>query len=504
MKQLTIEEILTLDEGQNFDRKSIKIEGKTLAITLCAFANADGGVIAIGVTDGKRQIEGIDNELLKINDLLRVSMDYCRPTIQVRTERLPCKDREGKDNHILLMYVEPSMQVHSNQADEVYMRVGDRSKKLSFEDWTQLIQDKGLRYFEDSPVADASLEDINMDFVDAYIQKIGYPKKALDYLKENKEFVKEKEGKLIISTAGILLFGKCPQKFFPRARVRFIRYEGVEEKFGTHMNVIKDVIFNGTILDMAKESIAFLNTQIKEKTYLGEDGLFVTEEEYPKFVLQEVIINAVTHRDYSIKGTDIQIKMFDDRMIIESPGKLPGLVKPENIRQTHFSRNPKIAEFLKDYKYVKEYGEGVNRMALEMEAIGLPEPSFYKNSFLLQTIIKNKKSCGQINQAFLAKERGIEYGKVAIKKDQIKTEDRDMGVEKIRRKCYYAGISQITMENMVKAYGILSRAKTFEKKDLSIALNCSDLNAGKIIEIMKLTNIIKTVQGKGKDKYRFN
>lgn len=121
-----------------------------------------------------------------------------------------------------------------------------------------------------------------------------------------------------ISSAAILLFGKNPQLYFPRARVRFIRYEGTKERVGTQMNVIKDVIFEGNILKMITDAVAYPDTQIKEKTYLGEDGLFVTEEEYPKFVRQEIIVNAVTHRDYSIRGTDIQIKMFDDRIVVES------------------------------------------------------------------------------------------------------------------------------------------------------------------------------------------
>ena len=121
-----------------------------------------------------------------------------------------------------------------------------------------------------------------------------------------------------ISSAAILLFGKNPQLYFPRARVRFIRYEGTEERVGTQMNVIKDVIFEGNILKMITDAVAYPDTQIKEKTYLGEDGLFVTEEDYPKFVRQAIIVNAVTHRDYSIRGTDIQIKMFDDRIVVES------------------------------------------------------------------------------------------------------------------------------------------------------------------------------------------
>ena len=93
------------------------------------------------------------------------------------------------------------------------------------------------------PVPEADIEDIDMEFVNAYIQKIVYSKSPLEYLKENKWFVKEKKGNIQVSSAAILLFGKNSQLYFPRTRVRFIRYEGIEEKFGTEMNVIKDLIF---------------------------------------------------------------------------------------------------------------------------------------------------------------------------------------------------------------------------------------------------------------------
>lgn len=235
---------------------------------------------------------------------------------------------------------------------------------------------------------DAELEDIDIDFVGEYIRKIGYKKNAISYLTENKGFVKKKDGKVQISSAAVQLFGKNPQNFFPCARVRFIRYDGTEERFGTEMNVVKDVIFEGNILKTVTDSISYLNTQIKEKTYLGKDGLFITEE-YPKFVRQEIIVNAVTHRAYSISGTDIQIKMFDNRIVVESPGRLSGLVRADNIRSTHFSRNPKIAEFLKAYNYVKEYGEGVDRMYREMSDAGLQEPQYYMNAFLPQTVVYN-------------------------------------------------------------------------------------------------------------------
>ena len=126
---------------------------------------------------------------------------------------------------------------------------------------------------------------------------------------------------------------------------------------------------------------------MKEHSYLGEDGLFKTDREYPKFVIQEMTVNSVCHRDYSIKGTEIQIKMFDDRLVFETPGKLPGIVRTDNIRHTHFSRNPKIAEYLKAYDYVKEFGEGVDRMCRELSAIGTKEPQYHLVAFIMKASV---------------------------------------------------------------------------------------------------------------------
>lgn len=194
-----------------------------------------------------------------------------------------------------------------------------------------------------------------------------------------------------MSGAAILLFGKNPQLFFERARVRFIRYEGTEAKVGAAMNVIKDKIFEGRILDLVENTIEFVRTQIKEHTFLGSDAKFVTEPEYPEFVWKEIIVNAIAHRDYSIKGTDIQIKMFEDHITVESPGTLPGIVRLNNMRETHFSRNPKIASLLHEYEYVREFGEGIDRMYIEMRQAGLPEPEYRTEAFMVYATIKNKK-----------------------------------------------------------------------------------------------------------------
>jgi len=93
--------------------------------------------------------------------------------------------------------------------------------------------------------------------------------------------------------------------------------------------------------------------------------------------------NAITHRDYSILGTDIQIKMFDNRISVESPGHLPSIVRLDNMRNVHFSRNPQIAQFLKAHKYVREFGEGVDRMYRELAKAGNPAPQYEQVAFMI-------------------------------------------------------------------------------------------------------------------------
>lgn len=247
--KMSLEEIYSMVESSVFDRKSAKIDAKSLAVHLIAFANADGGTLAIGVEDDGK-ITGIDGYAENINELLRAPFDFCKPSVQVETERIPCKNAKGLSDHILLIEVLQSNDIHANQADEVFFRIGDKSKKLNFDERLQLMYSKGTRYFEDAPVPDATMDDIDLDFVREYTAKLGYRKSAQEYLLENKEFIKEKNGRQEVSAAAVLLFGKNPKHFFPRARIRFIRYEGTEARVGAAMNVIKDVSFEGRILQV--------------------------------------------------------------------------------------------------------------------------------------------------------------------------------------------------------------------------------------------------------------
>ncbi len=256
----------------------------------------------------------------------------------------------------------------------------------------------------------------------------------------------------------------------------------------SNRNQDKDVIFEGTILKMIQDSIAYLETQIKEKTYLGQDGTFVTEEEYPKFVRQELIVNAVTHRAYNITGTDIQIKMFDDRIVVESPGRLPGLVRTHNIRSTHFSRNPKIAEYLKAYKFVKEFGEGVNRMCNELVAVGLNQPEYYTNAFMLQVVIYNAKH----HKLAIGEEKpGLEGEKLAIGEEKL-------AIEKINALLAVQNYSRKTKDYILKVYEAIDQNQIFGAPEVKNILGCSTSSSKEIMKKIRNLEIVEPVKGKGK------
>ena len=129
----SIEELKAKKEDQLYDRKSARKDPKGLSNHIIAFANADGGTLAIGIEDNG-EITGIDDYTQNVNEILRVPFDFCKPSVLVETETVDCIDVNGKANHLLLITIPQSPELHANQQDDVYYRMGDKSQKLSFDD----------------------------------------------------------------------------------------------------------------------------------------------------------------------------------------------------------------------------------------------------------------------------------------------------------------------------------------------------------------------------------
>ena len=180
--------------------------------------------------------------------------------------------------------------------------------------------------------------------LNTYKQKIGAINIETEQMLRARGFLKKSNERMKLTYAAILLFAENPMQFYPNCRIRFIRYNGTSEQVGTNINILKDVNIEAPILKIIEQAKMFISSQLRDFTALNQEtGMFQMVPEYPEFAWLEGIVNAVTHREYGMSGRYIKVSMFDDRLEIESPGKLPNLVNINNIQTTRYSRNPRIA-----------------------------------------------------------------------------------------------------------------------------------------------------------------
>jgi len=377
-------------ESQYFERKSAGISLAKLAEAIVAFANADGGSIVIGIKD--RRFEGIDAQgNVRINDFIQCGFDKCRPSVRFIHEFADITKDNGKSDHILFLHIEADKErIHETESGEVFLRVGDESKRLSYEQRLSLEYDKGSRLYEDEIVAECRMDDLDQDVLVEYGMAIGFEGNDWEHLLYSRGFARRSENGPKITVAGVLLFAKNPTVFLTSARIRFIRYESSSAEVGTAMNIVKQEYIEGPLTKLLLRTKEVVGAQLRSFTALSPlDGKFVSVQEYPPFAWQEGIVNAVTHRAYNIHGDDIRIMMFDDRLEILSPGKFPNVVNKYNIREVRYSRNPRMARALTEMGWVRELNEGVKRIYQEMSRYFLDEPVYDEPNQSVSLVMKN-------------------------------------------------------------------------------------------------------------------
>jgi ATP-dependent DNA helicase RecG len=376
-------ELLALPEDQWFDRKSARIAPKDLANVLVGMANAEGGVIAIGLENGR--VEGTDSDPKRRNEQMQAPFRLCEPAVRTDAKLVPCLRADGASDHLLVLDVEPSEGVHANQRDEVYLRVGDETRRLTFQQRTELLYDKGDASYETRRVAHARRSDIDESLLQNYVIALGASDG--DRLLAARGLAKDS----YLTVAGCLLFARQPQTFLPEALVRVLRYRGRERGTGSRQQLLEDVRIEGPIpaqLMKAREEIKRLQPA---RRALASSGRFENVPLVPEDAWLEGLVNAVVHRSYSVAGDHIRIEIFDDRIEISSPGRFPGLVDlTDPIRATRFARNPRIARVCADLHFGQELGEGIKRMYEEMRGAGLGDPAYHQTAGSVQLLLSGE------------------------------------------------------------------------------------------------------------------
>lgn len=364
--------LVRIPEDQWLERKSSRIAPRELANALIGFANADGGTIVVGLSDG--DVEGTDGDQRRRNSQFQANIDFCVPPVRAENRLVACVDEAGEQNELLVMEVEPSDSVHANQRDEVFLRVGDENRRLNFVQRRELLFDKGQASFEAGP-SGAPLDAVDRPLLEGYATAVSAPEPTR--LLQARGLATDEE----LTIAGCLLFAELPQAFLPEAFIRVLRYRGSKRGTGARQQLIEDVKLEGPIpkqLQGAREQVDRLQPT---RRALGAEGTFEDVPLVPADAWLEGIVNAAIHRSYSMVGDHIRVEIFDDRIEISSPGRFPGLVDLSHpLDTTRFARNPRMARVCADLSLGQELGEGIRRMFEEMRQAGLSDPIYRQTS----------------------------------------------------------------------------------------------------------------------------
>ncbi|MGN6816645.1 MAG: ATP-binding protein [Solirubrobacterales bacterium] len=369
--------LLDLGEDQWLERKSARISARELANTLIGFANADGGLVVVGLHDGK--VQGVNGDPSRLNDQMQANIDFCVPPVRTKGRFVPCFNDAGEADRLLAIEVAPSELVHTNQKDEVFLRVGDENRRLSFVQRQELLYDKGQASYEVRPMPSASFADLDEVLLDQYVTAVGASESTR--LLRARGLATKSE----LTIAGCLLFAASPQDFLPETFIRVLRWRGRERGSGANQQLLQDHIVEGPIPLQLLKARDFVQELQPVRRALLASGKFGNVPLVPEDAWLEGIVNAAVHRSYSAAGDHIRIEIFDDRIEVSSPGRFPGLVDlSDPLETTRFARNPRIARVCADLNFGQELGEGIRRMFEEMRAAGLNDPIYRQTSGSVQ------------------------------------------------------------------------------------------------------------------------
>jgi len=356
---------------------------------LVAFANADGGELFVGVEDN-HSVTGIPYDQNKLSYLQTAAETYVMKDTPLPLKKAAIIDYNGLK--VAYFSVEKgSKYVHLTAKGECFQRRDRDSVPTSSESIRFIREEAVSREYDRQFVEIAQVTDLDIDLVKSVAHQVSKtisPEKFLQYL----ELAEFDGNRLRLRKAALLLFAKNPGKWHPRLQVRILKVRGTEEKTGEEFNVEEIEEVSGNIFSLIERSWEALKPNLTE-TRFSKDGLFKTQIIYPELACRETLINAITHRDYSIEGRGIEVRVFDDRLEILSPGKLLSSITIkdlEDLKGVHQSRNTYVARVLREFGYIRELGEGIRRIFELMQNNDLVKPKIESpnKSFIITLFYK--------------------------------------------------------------------------------------------------------------------
>jgi ATP-dependent DNA helicase RecG len=323
-----------------------------------------------------------------VEDALRLALGESRP--MVRTE---WQHSEVRGSVVIAINVPRSNELHSLRDGRVLVRSGTENRPLGGEEIVHLAATKSSGDFETEPVNSATFDDLDPEMIAEY--RVNRANRQRRPISIDDQSMLVSAGALtedgVPTVVGMLLFGYEPQVFLPQSELIFVRFAGTELRGpGGLPGYSRREEIVGPLPRLVEEAWQVVWEEMRVAAVVK--GLVREEKgEYPTFAVREALVNAVCHRDYRLSGRRIEIRMFDDRMEVISPGGLPGYITVDNIVEEHLSRNPRLVSGLFQWGFIEELGLGVDRMIEDMVNAGHPAPEFRDSSYSFGVILRNTR-----------------------------------------------------------------------------------------------------------------
>jgi len=377
--------ILALKEGHFIDAKAVEIKPGKLSETIAAYANTDGGELYVGLDEDKlartfswrgfQDQEAANAHILVFHQLFPLGQDF-QYTFLIS---------DGAPGLVLHVDVKKTRDIKKATDGFPYVRRGAQSIKVTNEALRQLEYTKGLSSFEtESVAADKSVVADSTEIFEFMIEVI--PTSEPEPWLRKQQLLRGDQP----TVAGCLLFADEPQALLPkRCGLKVYRYTTKELVGSRETLAFTPITIEGSLYDQIRSAVETTTKVIQDTRKLGEQTL--EEVTYPPEAIHEIVTNAVLHRDYSV-ADDVHIRVFDNRVEVESPGRLPAHITVQNILDERFARNGTLVRLLNKYPNPpnKDVGEGLNTAFTAMNKLGLKQPVIRENPNSVLVVIKHE------------------------------------------------------------------------------------------------------------------
>nr|WP_221320163.1 ATP-binding protein [Chitinivorax tropicus] len=437
---------MALNEDHFNDVKSKRIAPAKLQETFVAFANSDGGDVYVGIEDKSCAGERVDgfSEPEEANDIISTLLEETQPAVEnVSVEFL---NTAGK-GLILHLSIPKSPKVHYTASGDCYIRVNAGKKKIKGERITQLGYSKGAELYEKKPVINSEIDEIvDSEALSEYMKRVGTNLQPADFLRKQRLLTSQGH-KRLPNVGCVLLFDEEPQATMDtRCAVKVYRLRTTDKEYKREQLQEMPRTINGGIEEVIRKTIEQVADYIDGAAF--QDGARLVKLQYPSEALREILVNAVIHRDYSLND-DIHVRVFDNRIEVQSPGKLPGYMSIDNLYQERFSRNPNIVRMLHNLPNPVNHdiGEGLDTAKNELRKAGLVEPFFEEKENAFVVTIKHQRiaSVEEVILGYLGEHPAAEITNKLVR--QLTGEDDMQKVKSALQKLRSAGHIKPVDEN---------------------------------------------------------